>query len=58
MLMTFLLGAVLREAIFICTGNPNRPKGANYNVITLAYFAGVYLLLTLYAKRKNRKSIG
>jgi hypothetical protein len=56
-LVAFLLGGVLREAIFISTGDPNRPRGKNYDVITLGCVAGVYILLTLYVKSRVKKEI-
>ncbi|TCC94184.1 hypothetical protein EZ428_05240 [Pedobacter frigiditerrae] len=56
--IALLLGGVLREAIFISTGEPNRPRGANYDVITLAYFAGVYLILTFYVRSKKKNTVG
>lgn len=55
--VAFLLGGVLREAIFISTGDPNRPRGENYDLITLLYVAGVYILLTLYVKSRVKKEV-
>lgn len=57
LVVALLLGGVLREAIFISTGDPNRSRGESYDMITLAYFVGVYLLLTLYARSKKQNTI-
>lgn len=54
-IIAFLLGGVLREAIFISTGDPNRPRETNYNLITLACVGGVYILLTMYARSRVKK---
>jgi len=40
--VAFLFGGVLREVILVSTGDPNRPRGKNYNVITSVYTAGIH----------------
>jgi|GEM_PF-2240502 len=47
--VAFLFGGVLREVIFVSTGDPNRPRGKNYNVIH-QFTRRVYTLLTLLDK--------
>ncbi len=56
-IIAFLLGGVLREAIFISTGNPNRPRGAYYDIITLVCVVGLYFVLTYYARSRKTNTI-
>ena len=57
-IIAFLLGGVLREAIFISTGDPNRPRGKYFDMITLATVAGIYIVLSYYFRNKKKKNIG
>lgn len=54
-IVAFLLGGVLREVIFISTGDPNRPRGENYNLLSLMCVVGIYILLTLYVRSRVKK---
>lgn len=55
LIIAFLLGGVLREAIFISTGDPNRPRGTNYDIITLGYVVGLYIILSIYVRSRIKK---
>lgn len=54
-LIALILGGIMREAAFISTGDPNRPRGEHYDIITIAWIIGLYFVLTYYVR--NRKVI-
>ena len=56
-LISFFVGGVIPEIIFISTGNPNRPRNDNGSIMTLIYVVGIYLALTYFVKYKKRKSL-
>jgi len=52
-LISFFVGGVIPEWIFISTGDPNRPRDNSMGLISLALIIAVYMGLTTLVKKKK-----
>ena len=53
-LISFFVGGVIPEWIFMSTGDPNRPRDNSMGLISIALLVSVYLGLTAFVKKKKR----
>lgn len=52
-LISFFVGGVIPEWIFMSTGDPNRPRDNSMGLISLALIVAVYIVLTAIVKKKK-----
>lgn len=53
-LVSFIIGGVIPEWIFMYKGDPNRPRDNSMGLISLALIAAVYIGLTTIVKKKEK----
>jgi len=56
-LISFILGGVIPEMIFVSTGDPNRPKNNSTNIMSLFLVIFIYFALTYIAKKNSKNKI-
>lgn len=53
-LISFIIGGVIPEWIFMYTGDPNSPRDNSMGLISLVLIVAVYMGLTAIVKKKKK----